>query len=311
MSLVEPRRPRARARLAVCCLLLGIGGIPAAGAATYTLYIEPGIMTVNGDGGSVIDVWGYTDVSGAPPMVPGPVLETTQGKSITVEVVNNHNQNHNFVVQGVTTDTTAIAPGGRRTYTVTPSKGGVYLYRDTLNNNINREMGLHGALVVRSNTTNRAWDNGPSYNFERLWVLTDMDVPRWNSRAAAGASVSTSTYKPNYFLINGQGGFDGMHDPNTVLEGNVGQTAIVRIVNAGQFDQSLHWHANHMRVISRNGTNQTSYEWQDTINVKAGQTMMVLYQMRPGIFPMHVHAAQMETANGVYLNGTATLIVGN
>jgi hypothetical protein len=26
---------------------------------------------------------------------------------------------------------------------------------------------------------------------------------------------------------------------------------------------------------------------------------------------MHVHSAQMETANGVYLNGTATLIVGN
>jgi hypothetical protein len=37
---------------------------------------------------------------------------------------------------------------------------------------------------------------------------------------------------------------------------------------------------------------------------------MVVYTLRPGIFPMHVHSAQMETANGVYLNGTATLIVG-
>jgi hypothetical protein len=26
---------------------------------------------------------------------------------------------------------------------------------------------------------------------------------------------------------------------------------------------------------------------------------------------MHVHTAQMETANGVYLNGVATLLVGN
>jgi len=302
---------RAYLRTALCGLLLGVGGISTAAAATYTLYIEPGIMTINGDGGNVIDVWGYTDVSGAPPMIPGPMLETTQGRSITVEVVNNHNRSHNFVVQGITSDTSSIAPGGRRTYTLSPSNGGVYFYRDTLNSNINREMGLHGALIVRSNSSNRAWDNGPSYNIERLWVLADMDVPRWNTRAAAGLSVNTSTYRPNYFTINGQGGFDGMHDPNTVLEGNVGQVGIVRIVNAGQFDQSLHWHANHFRVISRNGQHLSSYEWQDTINVRAGQTVMVLYQLRPGIFPMHVHSAQMETANGVYLNGTATLIVGN
>ena len=113
-------------------------------------------------------------------------------------------------------------------------------------------------------------------------------------------------------MINGQGGFDGMHDPNTVFEGRVGQTGIVRIVNAGQLDESLHWHGNHFRVISRDGSRLGQFEWQDTINVKAGTTMMVLYRIdQPGIFPMHVHTAQMETANGVYLNGTATLIVGN
>jgi FtsP/CotA-like multicopper oxidase with cupredoxin domain len=244
-------------------------------------------------------------------MVPGPLLETRQGEATSIKVVNNHNQNHNFVIQGVTSDTTSISPGNSRTYNFTPSKGGVFFYRDTLSSNVNREMGLHGALIVRSNSSSRVWDNGPSYNFERLWVLTDMDVPRWNNRASAGQSVSTGTYRPNYFMINGQGGFDGMHDPNTVLQGNSGQVGLVRIVNAGQFDQSLHWHGNHFQVIDRNGTHLSQYEWQDTINVKAGQTAMVLYQMRRGMFPMHVHAAQMETANGVYLNGTATLIVGN
>jgi len=296
-------------QLLLAFLLLSLAN--AAFAANYTLYIEPGYLTINGDGGDVIDVWGYTDANGAPPMVPGPVIETIQGQSITIEVVNNHNRSHNFVVQGLTTDTGSISPGGRKTYTINPSQGGVYFYRDTLNSNINREMGLHGALIVRSSSSNRVWNNGPSYNFERLWILADMDVPRWNTRAAAGQSVSTGTYKPNYFMINGQGGFDGMHDPNTVLQGRVGQVGLVRIVNAGQFDQSLHWHGNHFQVIDRNGTHLSSFEWQDTINVKAGTTMMVLYQLNPGIFPMHVHTAQMETANGVYLNGTATLIVGN
>ncbi len=286
------------------------GGSSGSGSADYTLYIEPGLLTINGDGGDVIDVWGYTTGNGAPPMVPGPVLEMTQGSSITVEVVNNHNRSHNFVIQGVTSDTGSIAPGSSKTYTINASQGGVYFYRDTLNSNINRSMGMHGALIVRSNSANRAWDNGPGYNIERLWVMSDMDVPRWNDRAAAGQSVSTGTYRPNYFMLNGQGGFDAMHDPNTVLEGSIGDVGLVRIVNAGQFDESLHWHGNHFQVISRNGQHLSNFEWQDTINVKAGQTMMVLYQLRRGIFPMHVHTAQMETANGVYLNGTATLIVG-
>jgi len=287
------------------------GGSGGSGSS-LTLYIEPGTMTINGAGGAVINVWGYTDTPGSP-MVPGPILESREGDTVSLTVVNNHNQSHNFVIKGVTTDTGSIAPGSSKTYTFTTNNAGVFLYRDTLNNNINRSLGLHGALIVRTaDGSNRAWTGGPSYNFERLWVLADMDKPRWNDRASAGLSVSTGTYRPNYFMINGQGGFDGMHDPNTVFQGNLGQTGIARIVNGGQFDQSLHWHGNHFRIISIDGNRLGSPEWGDTINVKAGTTMMVLYKFdQRGTFPMHVHSAQMETANGVYLNGTATLIVGN
>lgn len=289
----------------------GGGSTGGTGNADFTLFIERGLHTINGDGGEVINVWGYTSANGAPPMIPGPLIEATQGQSITVEVVNNNTRSHNFVIQGVTSDTGSISPGNSKTYTFTPNKGGVFFYRDTLNNNINREMGLHGALVVRSNSSNRVWDNGPSFNIARNWILADMDTQNWNDRASAGNNVSTGSYRPNVFMINGMGGFDGMHDPNTVLEGNSGQVGLVRIVNAGQFDESLHWHGNHFRVISRNGSHLSNFEWQDTINVKGGETMMVLYQLTGGIFPMHVHTAQMETSNGVYLNGTATLIVGN
>lgn len=286
---------------------------PSGSGSDLTLYIEAGTMTINGAGGNVIDVWGYTDTPGSGPMVPGPFLEAREGDSVTVTVVNNHNRSHNFVIKGVTSDTGSISPGSSKTYTLNTNQAGVFFYRDTLNSNINREMGLHGSLVVRtSDGSNRAWSGGPSYNIERTWVITDMDKSRWNDRAAGGNSVSTGTYRPNYFMMNGQGGFDAMHDPNSVLEGNVGQTGIVRMVNAGQFDQSLHFHGNHFRVISRDGNRLGTPEWQDTINLKAGTTMMVLYRFdQSGIFPMHVHTAQMETANGVYLNGTATLLVGN
>jgi FtsP/CotA-like multicopper oxidase with cupredoxin domain len=172
-------------------------------------------------------------------------------------------------------------------------------------------MGLYGALVVRAaGGVSRAWTSGPSFNLERVWIVSDMDKPRWNDVAGNGGTVNTGTYRPNYFMMNGLGGFDAMHDPNSVLQGQTGQVGLARIVNAGQFDQSLHFHANHFQIIDDDGLRLSNPEPGDTINVKAGTTAMVLFPLRSGIYPMHIHSAQMETANGVYLNGVATLLVG-
>jgi len=304
---------RSRRMLVSSALFLLLSSLSSAVfAASYTLFIRSGTHTINGAGGTTLSVWGYTTGATAPPMVPGPILEAREGEAVTVTVYNNNNRSHNFVIKGLTSDTTAIPAGSNRTYTFTPTRGGVYMYNDTLASNVNREMGLYGAFIVRpADGSKRAWGNGPTFDIERLWVVSDMDKPRWNDVAAAGGTVSTGTYKPNYFMMNGLGGFDGMHDPNSVLQGTAGQMGLVRIVNAGQFDQSLHFHANHFRIIDVNGTRLSSPEWGDTINVKAGTTAMVLYQLKSGIFPMHIHTAQMETANGVYLNGVATLLVGN
>lgn len=294
------------------------GGTSGTGNTDYTLYIEEGFVSVGaspetGNGATTIPSWGYTLSNGGNGRFPGAILESVEGGSFTVEVVNNHNINHNFVIQGVTSDSTSISPGGSRTYTVNTPTAGVYLYRDTLNNNINRALGLFGGLIVRTaDGSQRAWSNGPSFDQERLWVINDLDRPRWTERAFNGNSVSTGTYRPNYFFMNGLNGFAGMGDANSTLEGNVGDVFLVRIVNAGQFDQSLHFHSNHFQVLSRGGNREGSPPWQDTINVKAGSTATVLYLLnQPGHYPMHVHTAQMETGNGVYLNGTATMIIAH
>jgi hypothetical protein len=295
----------------------GDGG-SGSGTADYTLYIDTGSVSLSaspdsGNGATTIPIWGFTDVNGGNSSFPGPVLESVEGGSFTVEVVNNLNRNHNFVIQGVTSDSTAIAPGGSRTYTVNTPNAGIYRYSDTLDNNVNRAVGMFGALVVRTaDGSQRVWTNGPRYDQERTWVINDLDRPRWTNVALGGGSVNTNVYRPNYFFMNGQNGFAGMADSNSTLEGVVGDTFIVRIVNAGQYDQSLHFHSNHFQVLSRGGNRENAPPWQDTINVKANSTAMVLYQLnQPGHYPMHVHTAQMETGNGVYLNGTATMIIAH
>lgn len=297
-------------RLAVV-LFLWFSSNTFAETRQYTLSISAGTLTVNGAGGASLPAWGYSDIGGTPKF-PGPALTANEGDTVSITVVNNHNINHNFVIRNLVTDATPIPPGSSKTYTFTAGTAGTHLYYDSLNNDINRAMGLYGMLwVAPVDGSSRAWTSGPNYSFQRLWVLGDMDKKRWNDVAAVGGAVDTGLYKPNYFIMNGQGGFDAMHNPTTTIEGNVGQTALVRIVNGGQFAQSLHFHANHAQVISINGQRQGApFRQVDVINIPPLGTAEVLYYLnQPGHYPMHNHTAQMETSNGVYLNGVATMIM--
>ena len=297
-------------RVVAACLLFGLTWSASAATRSYTIYVTAGTLTVNGSGGASLTAWGYTQVAGTP-QFPGPTLTANESDTVNITVVNNHTINHNFLIQGVTTDTTAIAPGGSRNYSFTASTAGTYVYYDTLNSNINREMGLNGMLWVGpADGSNTAWTNGPAFDFQRQWVVGEMDKNRWNDVAGSGGNVNTAVYKPNYFLINGQGGFDGMNNTATTIDGGVGQTALVRIVNGGQFAHSLHFHGNHVQVLTVNGVRRSSpYQKVDVINIPPLGTADVLFVLNQlGDYPMHVHTAQMETANGVYLNGVATMI---
>ena len=297
----------------VAGLLLSCTMSAHAATRNYTLYITAGTWTINGAGGATLKVWTYTDQAGTA-KVPGPILTGVENDTFSIKVVNNHTINHNFLIKGLTTDTTAIAPGASKTYTFTASSAsaGTYFYYDTLNNNINREMGQYGMLWIGpADGSAKAWSGGPSYSFQRLWVLSDMDKPRWNDVAGSGGTVNTSVYKPNYFMINGLGGFDSMHalGVNTI-DGGLGQTALIRIVNPGQFPYSLHFHANHFELLTVNGKRQSSpYKKLDVVNIPPlGTADLLFYLNQIGKYPMHVHTAQMETANGVYLNGAVTMI---
>lgn len=277
----------------------------------FTLHIDNGNLTITGAGGTALPVWGYGS-SGGLPTVPAPTLTVNEGDTVNVTVYNHRNVSHNFVVQNVTTDTSPIPANGSKTYSFIAPTAGSYLYSDTLNNAINREMGLYGALIVRpADNSNTAWTGGPPYDHERVWVISEMDKPRWNDVASTGGAINTSVYKPNYFLLNGLGGFDAMMDHNTMIMGMMDEVTLVRIVNTGQFSHSLHFHGNHFEVINLNGNRQPSpFEQLDTINVPPMSVAEVLYTVnQTGEYPMHFHTAQAETANGVYLNGGATMIM--
>jgi FtsP/CotA-like multicopper oxidase with cupredoxin domain len=279
------------------------------------LYIERGTLTITaseitGEGATSMPIWGFsTEGVYNSGMMPGPVIEAIVGQTVTVDIVNNHALPHSFEIEGLLTNTPVIQPGDAMQFQFTPTEAGVYRYGDP--DLRSREMGLFGAVVVRPADPNIAWTNGPAFDQERTWVVTDVD-DSWN-HTSTFIEVDTSQYNPNYFLMNGKNGFAAKQDPVSTLEGAVGETILVRIVNAGQYDQSLHFHDNHFQIISQDGVKVGDINdapWVTTVNVKRGSTAMVLYTLsQPGTYPVHVHSAHMETGNGVYLNGTATYII--
>lgn len=288
----------------------GGAALPTPSAPNFTLFIEPGKVDITNASGGLSNtlaarVFSFTTSTTS---TPGPVLELTEGQNVILEIVNDHVHDHSFEIAQVFTDPQTIVAGDSRRYLFTAPAAGIYLFNDT--RLLDRSLGLFGSMVVKPATAYQAWSGGPSYDRERNWIITDMDS-RW--LADPENPTITNNYNPDYFLLNAMSGFAAKNVPSTMLRGVVGEVILLRIANAGQYDQSLHFPANHSQVISQNGLNVANVAEaprMSTVNVKRGSSAMLLFTPdKPGSYLVQVHSAQMGTGNGVYLNGVMTQIV--
>ena len=94
-------------------------------------------------------------------------------------------------------------------------------------------------------------------------VLADQQKAQHCTAAAGCMVVATEPYKPAYFLVNGRSMPDIM-DPNYAspyprqpYNGNPhmhpGELTLIRIIGQGRMQHPLHEHANHVRVLARDG----------------------------------------------------------
>jgi FtsP/CotA-like multicopper oxidase with cupredoxin domain len=146
--------------------------------------------------------------------------------------------------------------------------------------------GLHASNLIAETTWGEkdfrlaaaAYDHAAScYDREYLFQFSEID-PRIHSQAlaqvtarsgctagTAGCSleVATEPYHPAYFMINGRSMPDDM-DPNYAPEyphqpynGNPhlhpGEQVLLRIVGQGRWQHPFHEHANHVRILARDG----------------------------------------------------------
>lgn len=91
--------------------------------------------------------------------------------------------------------------------------------------------------------------------------------------------------KPHFFTINGQSGFYGHHNPFISPFSRVGEPVVIRCLNAGLHQHSLHIHANHVFLTGDNNIVQDNPLWIDTMTLHPLDTYewAVPYQRPPDI----------------------------
>jgi len=282
----------------VAALALGAGGAWAVvdgitdAASTFNLTAKADYITT-GDGGSLL-TWGYaSDDKGAFPGVmqyPGPTLIVNQGDTVTIHLKNELPMSVSMVFPGqsgvtatggdtglLTHEVPADDGATTVTYTFTASHPGTYLYHSGTRPDLQVEMGLVGAIIVRpagfDATTNRtAYGPGSEYDHEYLFLLTEMDFQVHEQVAInmmtgmpPQTGVDTADFSSEYWFINGRASPDTMmaagtgtpwmptQPYNAMPRMFPGDRLLMRVIGGGRDLHPLHHHGNNSWTIARDG----------------------------------------------------------
>jgi len=271
-----------------------VAQIPGVTGTTFNLVAKSaGISTPDGDG---FKVWGYgidvdpTDptAAGSTMQYPGPTMIVNQGDTVTINLrsaltVGTDNVPVSIVFPGQTGVTAtggtaglltqeSTGPTDVVTYTFTANNPGTFYYQSGTTQQLQLEMGLVGAIIVRPATPNQAYnDASTAFDHEYMFLLTEMDPQVHYAVNAATTlaeldAIDNTKYHAVLWFINGRNGPDTMaptladganwlpYQPyNALPRVHPGETALLRFISAGRDLHPFHTHGNHFRAIARDG----------------------------------------------------------
>jgi FtsP/CotA-like multicopper oxidase with cupredoxin domain len=263
-----------------------IEGLPG---TDFGLTIKADVITT-GDGFNQY-FWGCATTPAARPQYPCPTLIVDQGATITVTVTNGlsgagaPNVSLVFPGQAVTASggsadgllTREAAPGAAVTYTFIATNAGTYMYSSGTRPDLQIEMGLIGALIVRpygfDPMAGRAYNHADSaYDHEYLFLLSEMDPRIHNALEIFGIAGGTAQveaagwladYFSGYWFVNGRNAPDTMamagaqvlptQPYGSMVRTRPGEKVLLRVIGGGRDMHPFHHHGNHAKVIARDG----------------------------------------------------------
>jgi len=257
--------------------------IDGVSGANFNIAVKPAIIPTP-DGDSLL-IWGYS-VNGGVAQYPGPTLILNQGDSITINLTNALGVEASPGVpmpvsmvfpgqEGVSASggsagaltQESTGPADTVTYTFTARHAGTYQYYSGTRPELQIEMGLVGAIIVRPAAANQAYnDPGTAYDHEYLFLESEM-APEIHYLASLGLfdliEQRQNTFNRVLWFFNGRNGPDTMADPgvswlpnqpyNCLPRTHVGEKVLLRVIGAGQDMHPLHTHGNNLTIIAQDG----------------------------------------------------------
>lgn len=268
---------------------------------TYNLVAAPGNLST--PEGNSLYFWGYGKTAA---QYSGPTLVVNQGDVVNVVLQNKlpvttsitfPGQSGVVAVGGIpgllTRDAQAAgldgSGGGSVSYSFTASRPGTFLYHSGTRPDLQIEMGLVGALIVRPTgfdatlpASRTAYgDASTAFDQEYLFLLSDMDESIHNTVErqvqqlqaqtppvavpATGISLDVDLSKRMavYWFINGRCGPDTMMPsghPSLPIQPydcfpymHPGEKVLMRLIGGGSDEHPFHHHGNHARMIAQDG----------------------------------------------------------
>ncbi len=342
------RRTRLGIGLVLLAISLVVAGILAAHAGmptqtqvvpgkvrNFTLYVRDGTLVLPGN--QQVWMFGYTANPNQPASLPGPTLVVNQGDTVNITLVNDRDptltaahptgDGHTVHLHGLDLPSAMdgdpmTAPGGHAvmqgtsyTYHFVADQPGTYWYHCHEGAAEHIQMGMYGALVILPNgDSHRAYTGTPAFDKSYTMVLSDIDTQLHTQDYTSVHQADTTepnwtTYRPNYFLINGKAWPDTMRDPDSWITATVGQTVLVRLINAGYVTHSIHTHGYHFEVIGTDGRKLSDPYEKDTLSIAPGERYdIILHLNMVGRYMLHDHFEQNTTNDGESMGGMATMI---
>lgn len=259
-------------------------------AVTDTLYISKGVLTINGTATAFCS-FNSTDS-----------LTTQNGNiqnllqdSLKLTIFNNDTFEHTFTIEGIIDQT--ISAQSSSNIKIKFAEAGTYLYYS--DKSYGRLIGASGILSVVNQTDIHYYWNMYEVESAISHNLADLSL----------TSISTSSYTPNIFTINGFSYPNTTTDSTGHVQQNVGDTIYISIVNSGNMEHTLHFHGYHVELLDIK-VNKKQQGWiKDTFPIKIGEAMTVkLIPNQAGAYPVHDHNLINVTNAGVYPGGMITVL---
>ncbi|HOZ63392.1 MAG TPA: multicopper oxidase domain-containing protein, partial [Burkholderiaceae bacterium] len=276
--------------------------------------------------------WGYAHGTTFAMQYPGPTLIVNQGDTVNIVLNNTLPVPVSIVFPGqkdviatgggagvLTREAPAAPPGSTTpvqgpTYSFVATEPGTYQYHSGTNPDLQVEMGLVGAIIVRptgfaygdgtSHPARKAYQNDATkYDREALFLLTEMDpAVHWavygQVYSGQPVQIDTTTIKPSMWFINGRNAPDTQLDSyvywlptqpyNSLPRMHPGEKLLMRMINAGRDLHPFHHHGNHALAIAKDGRvlnaamdnagvpDITAPDF--TVRAVPGQTMDLIYE---------------------------------